>query len=226
MPKISVNPSASRAYCAPMLTPMIAAWMNWSTGSVRRGFLSGYAQVLSVLDDADAEREMQFLRDAELLLAGPVALADIRVLHRQRPQCRGNRLGIVGAGDGNRLQRHPRRRQIGPDGGATDRILAEQLPVQRIDLLHLRIVGRYALEPVEILHHIDAAGHTENFIGSRTAKPTDGAGEAGEAKLLDDDAGIAGRRGGRVHDIRLGRQDARYNRREVGCAALVIFLGC
>src|SRR5215469_11782971 len=92
MPKISVNPSASNAYCAPKLTPMIAACRNSCT-SVRRPSRRlhhrldlGDAQILAVPDDADPEREEQLLIDAKGLLPGPHPLAHVRVLDRQLAQ--------------------------------------------------------------------------------------------------------------------------------------------
>src|ERR1700744_1787209 len=133
MPKIRVNPSASKAYCAPRLTPMMAAWMNWSIRLLRLHLLPFHAQVLAVLDDADTEWELQFLGNTQLLLAAPVTVADVGIVHRHRAQCRGDLLGVVGAGDRDRFQGHARGRQIGPHGRAANRILAEEFLVLVID---------------------------------------------------------------------------------------------
>src|SRR5665213_2275869 len=120
MPNTSVNPSASNAYCAPRLTPMIEAWTNSAMCVARAGRLHRrldphHALVLAVLDDADAEWKHQFLCDAELLLAAPESLADIRVIDRQLAQRRRHLFHIGGrSGVADRLQGHARTRQIGP----------------------------------------------------------------------------------------------------------------
>src|ERR1700761_9425541 len=129
MPKIKVKPRASSAYCAPRLSPMIAACRNSDIArlSFRPGFLALDAKVLAVLDDADAEREEQGLRDAEIGLSGPVTFADIGVLHRHGAQDRGDVPCIVGAGGLHRLDGHAGAGEVGPEGGAADRVVAHQL---------------------------------------------------------------------------------------------------
>src|ERR1019366_10184993 len=117
MPKISVNPSASNAYCAPRLMPMMPASRNTCTRLQFR-LDADHSDFLAILDDTDAEREHKFLRDTELLLARPHALAHVRIVHRQMPQCLGYFLHVVhGAGGLNGLQRHARARKIAPHRG-------------------------------------------------------------------------------------------------------------
>src|SRR2546423_14882907 len=98
MPKISVNPRASSAYCAPRLTPInpVATSPSMARSSLAgRGFDALHRQQLAVDNEADTEREGQLLVDAEEFLSDPVALAKIGGVDRNCPQRFRDLLGIA-----------------------------------------------------------------------------------------------------------------------------------
>src|ERR1039458_6728802 len=113
MPKISVNPRASNAYCAPRLIPINP---DSTKPSKLCSLLAGCSfyfldrQFLAVDDHADAERQGKLLVDAEELFSYPLPLAEIGIVDRQRAQRFRDLLGIAdGAGLGDGFHYHARR---------------------------------------------------------------------------------------------------------------------
>src|SRR3954454_15681656 len=120
MPKINVKPSARSAYCAPRLTPIRPAETNsficLSGIPVGCCLFAGCGGLLddglhlAVDDGADAEREGEFLVDAEELLTDPQTIAKIGIFHGKAAHRLRDLLGIGDrAGLGDRLGDHPRR---------------------------------------------------------------------------------------------------------------------